>query len=215
MKSKSNGSSSRTRTADPQVIVVMLRQPRMHQSTEMRSDPFWEFGSFGLTGCHQRNLMHPKKAALLNGARLAFVQGGKKGSRLVYLTPPVKATALADRTEVTWTGGEMPFCYADAPVILDTDGFSHVPKLRAMVETCLRHSWMGKFASKFRTRREPLPEAVAHELINVYEEMRRSVLSPQVATTYEQALPVNPPCIDRSRRQTYSRLRRQALAITA
>jgi hypothetical protein len=43
------------------VVVVLLRQPRKDIS-EMRTDPFWEFGSFGLTGCHQRNLLHPKKA---------------------------------------------------------------------------------------------------------------------------------------------------------
>jgi hypothetical protein len=210
MKRTSKASALPTRKADPPVIVVMLRQPWMNRSTEMRSDPFWEFGSFGLTGCHQRNLMHPKKAALLNGARLAFVQGGKKGSRLVYLTPPVKATPLADRTEVNWTVGEMPFRYNDAPVVLDSDGFSHIPALRSMVQTCKRNGWMGKFASKFRSRREPLPESIAHELIGVYEASRKSAGSDQLATTYEQALPVNPPCIDRSRRQTYSRLRQAA-----
>jgi len=210
MTNRKNGSSVRSRTVDPPVIVVMLRQPYMNRSTEMRSDPFWEFGSFGLTGCHQRNLMHPKKAALLDGARLAFVQGGKKGSRLVYLTPPVKATPKADRTEVNWTVGKMPFRYDSAPVVLDSEGFSHIPTLRTMVETCKRNGWMGKFASKFRSRREPLPEAIAHELIGVYEAARRSAARENLATTYEQALPVNPPCIDRCRLKTYTRLRQAA-----
>ncbi len=43
------------------VLVALLRQPRMERPNEMRSDPFWEFGSFGLTGCHKTNLMHPKE----------------------------------------------------------------------------------------------------------------------------------------------------------
>jgi hypothetical protein len=40
-----------------QVFVVMLRRPRKN---DRRSDPFWEFGSFGCTGCHGKNLLHPK-----------------------------------------------------------------------------------------------------------------------------------------------------------
>jgi len=190
----------------PQVIVVMLRQPRMHQAHEMRSDPFWEYGSFGLTGCHQRNLMHPKKCALLEGTRFAFVQGGELGQRLVYLTPPVHAVPYSDRTEVLWEKGEMPFRYADAPVVLDGSGHSDVPGLREMIEDCKRHSWMGRFASKFRTRREPLPEPVAAAMIEAYESMRRTKGRTAVARRYEEALPVNPPKVDRARRKTYSGL---------
>jgi hypothetical protein len=186
----------------------------MHQSWEMRSDPFWEFGSFGLTGCHQRNLMHPAKAHLLNGARLAFVQGGVHGARLVYLTPPVQAIPMADRTEVKWQVGEMPFTYGAAPVVLDGEGYSDIPTLRNFVEKVRRHSWPGKFASAFRTRREPLTEEIASEMIRVYEGRRQSVKQADLATTYEQALPVNPPCIDRSRRKTYRRLHSEALAIS-
>lgn len=196
----------------PKVIVVMLRQPWLQKPTEMRSDPFWEEGSFGLTGCHQRNLMHPKKAAELEGARLAFAQGGKEGTRIVYLTPPVHAIPYADRTEVRWQTGEMPFRYTDAPVLLDSSGFSQVPGLISIIADCKRHSWMGRFASKFRTRREPLPEPVADALVEVYEATRRRLGSAAVATRYEQALPVNPPKIDRSRRKTYAGLLAQAKA---
>lgn len=203
-------SGSLASQATPQVIVVMLRQPRMHQPTEMRSDPFWEYGSFGLTGCHQRNLMHPKKAHLLEGARLAFVQGGEGGQRLVYLTPPVHAIPYSDRTEVKWETGEMPFRYTDAPIVLNSDGFSDVTGLIEMIADCKRHSWMGRFASKFRTRREPLPEPVAQAMVEAYEAMRSKAGSKVLARRYEEALPVKPPKVDRARRKTYTGLLVQA-----
>jgi hypothetical protein len=208
----SNRSALPETTGTP-VIVVMLRQPRMHQSFEMRSDPFWEFGSFGLTGCHQTNLMHPAKSHLLEGARFAFVQGGKLGARLVYLTPPVEATPLSDRTEANWKAGDMPFTYAAAPVVLDCEGYSDFPELQAIVADCKRSSWPGRFASKFRTRREPLPEKVADQVIACYERRRQLAPTSDFAVTYEQALPCDPPCIDRKRKETYAGLKVKALPI--
>ncbi|HEY9719758.1 MAG TPA: hypothetical protein V6C69_19925 [Trichormus sp.] len=195
-------------TSNTPIIIVMLRQPRMERPNEMRSDPFWEFGSFGVTGCHQRNLMHPKKAAELEGARMAFAQGGKDGFKLVYLTPPVHAIAYADRSEIRWDPSEMPFRYDRAPVIIDAAGASDIPELRALFEGVKRNGWVGRFASKFRTRREPLPEPIAARLVAVYSAARRSVSNPKLmlAQTYEQALPVNPPKVDRQRRATYREL---------
>ena len=38
----------------PPVFIVHLRRPKKNDPEEMRSDPFWEFGSFGCTGCHSR-----------------------------------------------------------------------------------------------------------------------------------------------------------------
>ena len=61
------------------VIIVMLRRPRKN---DPRKDPFFEYGSFGLTGCHRTNLLANKAAA---GCRLAFAQGGPSGFRLVML----------------------------------------------------------------------------------------------------------------------------------
>jgi len=66
----------------PSVIIVLLRQPRS-DSKEKRSDPYWEFGSFGATGCHNRSVMNPKRIEELNGRQFAFAQGGDKGFRLV------------------------------------------------------------------------------------------------------------------------------------
>jgi hypothetical protein len=54
----------------------MLRRPRKN---DRRTDPFWELGSFGCSGCHGKNLLHPKNCQISNGDRLAFVQGGKGG----------------------------------------------------------------------------------------------------------------------------------------
>jgi len=184
------------------VIVVLLRQPRMQVPTEMRSDPFWEFGSFGLTGCHQRNLLHPKNVDKLAGARLAFVQGGAQGFRLVYLTEPVVAHPFSDRTEVLWKPGRMPFRYTDAPVVVDGDGGSDMPAVAEFISSVNRNGWMGKFASKFRTRCEPLSERMAKQLVAAYERRLRRGRS-VLAQAYEEALPVAPPLVDNRRRRTY------------
>jgi hypothetical protein len=72
--------------AAPKVFFVHLRRPG---SDDPRTDPLYEFGSFGCTKCHCSNLFHPRHAEDLKGSRLAFVQGGDDGSRLVFLTPPI------------------------------------------------------------------------------------------------------------------------------
>ena len=83
-----------------QVFIVMLRRPLKN---DRRSDPFWEFGSFGCTGCHGKNLLHPKNCQIRNGDRLAFVQGGKSGLRLLLVTPPVQCIKYPiARIEVRW-----------------------------------------------------------------------------------------------------------------
>ena len=73
------------------VHIVLLRRPKSAKEDprESRSDPFWEFGSFGCTGCHGGNILHPRNADEIAGGRLAFAQGGDNGFRLVYLTPAV------------------------------------------------------------------------------------------------------------------------------
>jgi hypothetical protein len=187
------------------VVVVLLRQPRKDIS-EMRTDPFWEFGSFGLTGCHQRNLLHPKKAHELNGMRLAFVQGGDAGFKLVYLTPPVAARPLADRTEVTWSNATMPFTYESAPVVVSPDGTTDMPLLLDIFKSVNRNGWMGKFASKFRTRREVLPDRVAAQVTAVFDRASAASTKASRARIYTDALPFNPPKTDFNRRVTYDRL---------
>jgi hypothetical protein len=206
---KSASGSGPTLTASP-VIVVMLRQPRLHQASEMRSDPFWEFGSFGLTGCHQRNLMNPKKAHLLAGARLAFVQGGYAGFRLVFLTPPINPVAYAELTEARWSPAQMPFRYQNAPLVLDAEGGTDLPALKQLIVGVNRNGWMGRFASAFRTRREPLPPAVARAVVEIYEAAKADG-NAVFARRYEEALPMNPPRVDYERRSTYQRHLREAV----
>jgi hypothetical protein len=207
------------------VLVALLRQPHMERPTEMRSDPFWEFGSFGLTGCHKTNLMHPKKVHELKGARIAFVQGGDAGFKLVYLTPQVTPIPYSDRSEIRWetsvvsgsddtksaTGNTMPFRYEKAPFIISTAGESDVPEIVQIFENVRRNGWMGRFASKFRTRREPLPDACAAQLIKVWNARIRKAQAGDFARIYTDALPYNPPKTDYERRVTYDRMLAAAL----
>src|SRR5262249_8563363 len=136
---------------------------------------------------------------------------GKAGFRLVYLTPPIVPVAYADRSEARWSPAEMPFCYQSAPLVLDGTGASDIPALRQLVAGGNRNGWRGKFARAFRARREPLPGSIAAALVAVYESARRSG---QFASRYEDALPVNPPLIDRKRRSTYRRLLDEAVALS-
>jgi hypothetical protein len=97
---------------EPPVIIVHLRCPR-NDPDESRDDPFWEFGSFGCTGCHSSNLMHLARIHHVEGARFTFAQGGQEGFRLVKLTPPVTVVEHRDRSEVRWEPVSMPFRYIE------------------------------------------------------------------------------------------------------
>jgi hypothetical protein len=109
------------------VIVVFLRKPNIHNERERRDDPFWEFGSFGCTGCHRANLMNPNTAADLQGVRLAFVQGGTAGVKLVHVTPQVEIRHHNGVCEATWHPAEMPLTYESAPIVVNNNGYSDTP----------------------------------------------------------------------------------------
>ena len=176
------------------VIIVHLRRPR--RRSDMRDDPFWEFGSFGITGCHARNLLHPKTACDLKGIRLAFAQGGKLGTRLVFLSLPVrKVVTYRDRSEAIWSPRDMPFRYEHAPLLIDNKGGTKFPLLKRLLRVGKRHTWIGQFGSNFRTSKEPLSDKVAHEMVRVYDQFRRSEGPSGVAQNYVDALPVQrEPC---------------------
>jgi hypothetical protein len=190
----------------PRVFIVHLRRPT-GSVTEMRSDPFWEFGSFGCTGCHRKNLLNPRKSERLDGARLAFAQGGADGFKLVLLTPPVVVQRLGDRVELRWQPALMPFKYTKAPVLVANDGGSDFPMLKKMVNGTLRSTIEGGFSSSFRTRTFPLVEQVASELLSVYEARRKRATTESICETYDQALPYPPPLPDRNREKTYNEKR--------
>jgi hypothetical protein len=178
------------------VIIVHLRRPK---TKDQRTDPFFEFGSFGLTGCHRKNLLADQAAA---GCRLGFAQGGNAGFRLVMLTPPVDVRALAFGNEATWKPGGMPLKYVAAPLLIDKDGDTDVPSLVSMIADSARETPMAKFSSAFRSRKNPLPEKVAAEVIAAWN---RCVADESArAKTYWEALPYwDNDSVDRDRRSTY------------
>jgi hypothetical protein len=189
----------------PRVIVVMLRRPQLSKPHERRDDPFWEFGSFGCTGCHRRNLLNPKRSGELNGTQFAFVQGGDKGLRLVHVTPPITTRSLGTVCEVTWEPPEMPLTYATAPTVIDNTGWSDVLLLAGSVANVRRSTPVGRFSSAFRSRRVPLAGQVGVQLTAVYRRFRANTA--KVARSYEEAMPYPPPHIERDRASRYKVLR--------
>lgn len=192
------------------VIIVHLRRPKSKAQCpeEMRSDPFWEFGSFGITTCHRNNLMHSDNAEELEGARLAFAQGGKKGTRLVYLTPPVKIARHKDRIEAKWRPPEKPFRYSDAPILVSNIRNGDFPQLESSMRA--GRPVEGYFGSRFRSRAKPLEPDLAEELIRVYNNKRRNAPKSALAKRYCDALPWLPPKVDEERKRTYSQMLSEA-----
>jgi hypothetical protein len=196
---------------DSNVIVVHLRQPFRSSPTEMRSDPFWEFGSFGITTCHSKNLMKPGKSKRLKDVRLAFAQGGKGEMKLVFLTPPItKVVEYEDRSEVLWQPSD-PFKFVKAPVLIDNRGKSDFPQLAKLIRTARRNSWLGRLSSTFRSRTSYLEPSIAREIVAVFDAAYDAAGREDLAVSYVDALPYMPPVIDRQREKTYEKALNDAL----
>lgn len=193
--------------ATANVFLVHLRRPKSatEDPNERRDDPFYEFGSFGCTKCHSKNLFHPRRASSLQGARLAFAQGGPQGFRLICLSPPISVQVWADNCEARWAPAEMPFKYRQAPVLAHNFGPSDFPLIEQFAREASRDTIEGGFSSRFRSRSELLSQTLASEVIEVYQRMRRIAPASAIATTYDEALPWAPPTIDGNRRTTYQR----------
>lgn len=106
------------------VFIGMLRRPRKQDA---RSGPFLEFGSFHRTGCHAKNLLHPRNCKNRGGDRLAFVQGRHLGSRWLLLTPPLAGMdhpgdGSLGRIELRWNPKVRPFRYDRAPTWFESPG---------------------------------------------------------------------------------------------
>ncbi len=193
------------------VIMVYLRRPNLFDPNESRSDPFWEFGSFGCTKCHFHNLMNPQKIERVEGACLAFIQGGEDGVKLVYLTPPITLKKHKDRFEARWeTTEKMPFRYDKAPLLVDNNEETKFPKLRDMSKQVKKKTPMGRFSSKFCSRVEPLPLDIAEATVEEYSSFRQQASESDIAKSYEEALPYPPRKIDENREATYKRLLKEA-----
>lgn len=176
-----------------QIIIVMLRQPDMKDKCETRADPFYHEGSFGTSGCHRRNLMNRKRIHELEGARLAFAQGGPLGFRLINLTPPTsRAVKYYKYCELVWEPTDLPFRYETAPCLINSAGESDFPLLRSMIANAVPEHWLLKFSSGFRSRRRALNEPVAKELIEVYTDTLSGASPSMLAQCYIQTLPREP-----------------------
>lgn len=186
---------------ETKVILVLLRQPRKKDRDEKRSDPFWEFGSFGCTACHSKNLLYPRNADLVKGSQLAFSQGGPQGFKLVHLTPPISVVAYGDRCEAKWVPAVMPFRYDCAPLLIDNEGNTDAPSLKKIITYVKRNTWCGKLSSKFRSRVKPLDDDIAKEIRKIYHDMSRKAIVQ--AKHYVEALPYPPSIIDEDRKTTY------------
>lgn len=194
------------------VVIVHLRQPRC-DANERRDDPFYEFGSFGCTGCHGRNLMNRERIDELAGVRLAFAQGGPLGFRLILLTPPVDVCKHKDVCELKWDRRVKPFRYEKAPLLIDNNGETDVPQLSKWVKPNGRPTWMAQFSSHFRTRRRELEPDVAAGLVDAYDRAVRSARRNDFAADYAETMAEAPPAKDTQREQTYNALlRKQGVA---
>ena len=185
------------------IIVVMLRQPKS-DPTESRTDPLYEFGCFGLTGCHSANLLRDDVA---EGARLAFAQGGPGEVRLAYVTPPVRVSTHGTVRSCDWTPREMPLKYENAPLLVDNTGRSEVDGLQALIKHAACPTWVSRFSSCFRSRKQALPPDVAEGFLGAWEAHAQE---PR-AKWYWEALPRPPPMKDPDRQATYESLRQRAM----
>ncbi len=183
------------------VKIVFLRRPNRRDPREARDDPFWEFGSFGCTGCHRRNLLHVSHADELVGTRLAFVQGGPQGLKLVYLTPPIRVRRLPDRLEAVWGPAEMPLTYSSAPLVVDNAGHSSIPSLARMSQQARRRTPVSRFSSVFRSRGQDLPPDVGLQVLKIYDTWREKW--GRVSATYTDAMPFPPPLVFDDRDERY------------
>lgn len=154
---------------------VFLRRP--FELDDRRSDPFWEFGSFGATGCHRRNLLNPNSRHLKEGDRLAFLQGGDGEIRVIGVTPAI--VVIEDRQpigstlvlEARWDSSYRPLPYEKAPLLVSNrkDISGNFTEVESMLANVDRSSLVAKAASKFRSSTKPLPENLSREILNWFD----------------------------------------------
>lgn len=175
------------------VFIVHLRRP--DGADDPRHDPFYEFGSFGLTGCHRKNLMNPDKRHLKDGDRLAFLQGGSKGSKILLVTPPIRVVERRVKNkkilEASWSPILMPLVYETAPNV------SSYPELVEYVKEANRPSVDSQVSSCFRTRAKPLEVDLAKSVVGLFE---RYYSEGDVATNPTQWIPDAGPEVNASDR---------------
>ena len=192
----------------PKIFIVLLRRPT-NEPNEMRSDPFWEFGSFGLTGCHSRNLLNPNKIERLKNSRLAFVQGGNDGFKLLLVTPEIKINVVRNLIEVNWKPVKLPFKYQTAPTIIRNDKETVFPYLTKYFMNNRGLTSVVNFSSSFRAKTTPLEEDVAEIFIKDFEKFYKRAKVNDLISDYSEALSYSPPTLDKKRATTYKLLKSQ------
>lgn len=165
------------------LYLVFLRRPE--SLDDRRSDPFWEFGSFGRTGCHNKNLLNPKTSPLTDGDQLVFLQGGLGEIRLVGLTPPVLVTKGEDSMEITWNSSYSPLTFESAPLLVSNDGVSDTPSVMDLLRGTNRNSYCAAAASRFRSRTKAIDAKFVKEIELAFNEEGR-VLSYQYIDCIER-----------------------------
>lgn len=151
---------------------VYLRRPS--SLCDRRDDPFWEFGSFGRTGCHCTNLMNPHRPKLHDGDRLAFLQGGHGEIRVISLTPPITLMPTAEGIEARWDKRFRPYQFSEAPLFIDNSGNSDFLGVREELNNINRSTWCGKAGSHFRSRTCPIDEGLEANIIKTFARWKGS-----------------------------------------
>jgi hypothetical protein len=147
------------------VYFVYLRRPR--DFADRRNDPFWEFGSFGKTGCHDKNLLHPRNSRIRDGDRLAFLQGGHDEIRVVGLTPSVQVAGTEVRIELRWNKTYRPIPFLSAPLLINNARKSAFPSVYSALrlDETDRSTFCGAAASRLRSRSTEVNRELAQEII--------------------------------------------------
>ena len=177
------------------VYFVFLRRPG--SLSDRRDDPFWEFGSFGKTGCHRKNLLHPQHSRLQDGDRLAFLQGGRGEIRVVGLTPPIKIAGSVEQIEVRWDKAYRPLPYLAAPLLISNDGGTAFPSVFSALRLrdTNRSTLCGAAASRLRSRTTKVMHELALDLIHLFASKRlpritayAQTVEPESGTWFKQAI---------------------------
>jgi hypothetical protein len=147
------------------VYFVYLRQPK--DMNDRRNDPFWEFGSFGKTGCHRKNLLHPKNSHIKDGDQLAFLQGGAAEIRVVGLSPSLRVAGSLNQIELTWDKTYRPLPYLSAPLLINNARESAFPAVFAALRLrdTNRTTFCGAAASRLRSRSTEVSHELSQEII--------------------------------------------------
>lgn len=158
------------------LFVVYLRRPH---GNDQRSDPFWEFNSFGRTGCHSRNLLSPRCRIEPGVSSVLFLQGGAGSIRAVALaevseivsfTLPARGQkSKREGRELRWGSIIGPFVFESAPLLLDNDRNSEFQMLAEyLLKRTRRNTPVAAVASRLRARAKELDAPFAVEVRDLF-----------------------------------------------